>query len=151
MSRGRTTTVAGAALAAIVLLGGCSEDEEQYCQVLAEEQETLTGLADDSAAGKDVLGPTLESFERLRDAAPDELEDEWDTLSAAYEAVVDAVERAGIDPAEFRPDDLPKGLPGSEARRLASVASKLASTRVTEAAAGIQDHADAVCDVAFTG
>ena len=143
--------MAVAALTGMLLLAGCADEGEEYCEALAEEQKTLTELADESADGGDVLGPTLESFERLREVAPDELRGEWDTLVAAYQALVDAVEQAGIDPAEYQPDKPPEGLSGAETRRLASVASKLATTRVTQAAAGIQDHATEVCEVDFTG
>ena len=114
-------------------------------------------VGDERVDNADLTIPHPRMWERgfvlapLRDVAPEELQDEWSTLVPAYEALVDAVEEAGIDPAEYQPDDLPEGLPGSEARRLASVASKLASPRVTQAAAGIQDHADAACGVAFTG
>jgi hypothetical protein len=144
----RTTAVAGVVLA-LVVLGGCADEGEQYCEALAEEQENLNELADSSAEGGGTLTPTLEAFERLRTAAPEELRDEWDTLVVAYEALADAVEQAGIDPAEFRPDDLPEGLSEAEADRLASVASKLVSARVVEAVAGIQQHATEVCDVNF--
>ena len=149
----RTTRVAGGAAAAVVLamLGGCADEGEDYCEALAEEQQTLTELADGSAAGGDVLTPTLESFQRLREEAPEELQDEWETLVVAYEALADAVDRAGIDPAEFRPDDLPEGLSEAEAERLGAVASKLVSGRVVEAVGGIEQHADEVCDVRFTG
>lgn len=143
---------AGTTVAALLVVGGCADQGEQYCETLVEEQQTLTDLADDSAGGDgDVLNPTLESFERLREEAPEELQDEWETLVVAYEALVDAVQRAGIDPAEYRPDELPEGLSRAEQKRLASVADKLRSTRVVEAAGGIQQHASEVCDVDFTG
>lgn len=138
-------------LAAVVLLGSCADEGEEYCEVLAEEQQTLTKLADDSAEGGDVLTPTLESFARLQETAPDELQDEWDTLAAAYEALVDAVQAAGIEPAEYDPENPPDDLSAKEANRLAAVASKLRSSRVAEAAGGIQDHAREVCEVDFTG
>ncbi len=67
----------------LVLLGGCADDGEEYCETLAAEQRTLSTLADDSADGGDVLQPTLESFQRLQEVAPDELRDEWDTLTSA--------------------------------------------------------------------
>lgn len=136
-------------LAAAVLLGGCADEGEQYCEALAEEQQTLTKLADDSADGGDVLGPTLESFQRLQENAPEELQDEWDTLTAAYEALVDAVESAGIEPADYDPENPPDDLSLKEANRLGAVASKLGSVRVSDAAGGIQDHARDVCDVDF--
>ena len=61
--------MAGVALAAIVLLGGCSEDEEQYCEVLAEEQETLTALADVTETDW-VLVPALGSLVLPEDRGP---------------------------------------------------------------------------------
>lgn len=147
-------TAAGAAAGAVLalaVLGGCAQDGEQYCEALAEEQQVLTDLADSSDRSGDVITPTLESFQRLRAEAPEELQDEWDTVVVAYEALADAVEQAGIDPAEYRPDDLPDELSDAEAERLGSVASKLVSIRVVEAVAGIEQHADEVCDVRFTG
>ena len=133
------------------MLNGCSEQGEDYCAALKEEQSTLTELADSAEKGGDVLTPTVASFERLRTAAPEELRDEWDTLLVAYRSLVDAVQEAEIDPAEYRPDDPPPGLSGEEAKQLAAVASKVASARVVEAANGIQQHAREVCDVEFTG
>jgi hypothetical protein len=147
----RTAVMAIAALTGVLFLGGCGEDGDEYCQTLAEEQKTLTTMADDSAEGSDVLTPTLDSFERLRAVAPEELQGEWDTLTAAYDAVVDTVNAAGIDPAEYDPEDPPADMSAEDAERLAAVASKLSSTRVSEAAAGIQDHAAEVCEVDFKG
>ena len=147
----RRTAAAGAVLMLLMPLAACADEGEEYCEALAEEKATLTELAESSVDGGDVLTPTLESFETLRAAAPEELQDEWETLVVAYEAIVDAVDQAGIDPEEYRPDDLPEGVSGDEAERLASVASKLLSPRVREATAGIEQHAIEVCDVSFTG
>lgn len=147
----RRTAAAGAVLTVLALLTGCADEREEYCEALAEEKATLNELAESSADGGDVLTPTLESFEELRAVAPEELQDEWETLVVAYEAVVDAVEEAGIDPAEYRPDELPEGVSEAESERLAAVASKLLSPRVREATAGIEQHGREVCDVSFTG
>lgn len=143
---------AAATVLLVVGLTGCSDQQEKYCDALAEEQKTLTELADDAGeSGADVLTPTIESFERLRTEAPDEVRDEWETVLAAYESLEDAVQRAGVDPGDYSPDDPPPGLSKAERDRLASVASKLASFRVTEAIAGIEQHGDEVCEVAFQG
>ena len=132
------------------LLTGCASDEERYCEALADEQKTLTDLAEQAAgADADVLTPTLASFEQLRDAAPDELSDEWDTVVFAYQALADAVAASGVDPAGYRPGSKPEGLSKAEERRLAAAASKLRSTRVAEAGSGIEDHANEVCGVDF--
>lgn len=150
--RRRTAAAAAALLVSGLFLAGCSDDGEEYCTALKDEQKTLTDLADASPkGGTDVITPTLEAFERLREAAPDELQDEWETLVVAYQALADAVEEAGIDPADYRPDKPPPGLSKEEEDKLAAVASKLASVRVSEAAAGIEEHAKEVCGVDFTG
>jgi hypothetical protein len=148
--RSRRIPAVVALVVAASLLAGCASDEESYCEVLAEEQKTLNDLAEQAAdAETDVLTPTLDSFERLRDAAPDELADEWDTVVFAYQALADAVAASGVDPAGYRPGGKPEGLSSAEARRLAAVASKLRSTRVAEAGSGIEDHANEVCGVDF--
>lgn len=137
-----------------VLLAGCSGDDGgDYCQTLKDEQHNLTDLAKKASpqGGTDVLTPTLRSFERLKDAAPDDLQDEWETLVVAYQALADAVERAGIDPEDYRPDQPPSGLSKQQADQLASVADKLSSPRVLAAAQGIEDYAKEVCHVDFAG
>ncbi len=149
--RRRRTAAVVLLLLATLLAGGCSSDDGgDYCQTLSDEQKTLTDLADSSAkGGVDVLTPTLESFERLRAAAPEDLQDEWETVVVAYQALADAVAAAGVDPADYSPDKRPPGLSKAEADKLAAVASKLQSPRVVEAVAGLEQHADEVCKVDF--
>lgn len=156
--RFRRTAAAVPVLLLGALLGGCSGgdgggDGGDYCQTLKDEQQTLTDLSKKASpkGGTDVLTPTLQAFERLKEAAPQELQDEWETLVVAYQALADAVQRAGIDPADYRPDQPPPGLSKEQAAQLAAVADKLSSQRVLEAAQGIEDHAKAVCHVDFTG
>jgi len=152
--RSRRTVCATAVLLALLLglLTGCSEEGPDYCGTLADEKKTLTDLASRAGARQgDVITPTLESFERLRADAPEQLVDEWDTLLFAYRALADAVEAAGVDPAQYRPGRRPPGMSAADARTLATVASKLQSPRVLDAVAGIEDHAQQVCKVDFRG
>ncbi len=136
-------------LVGALVLTGCSEDpEEEYCATLREERGVLRGLAGDAAKpGTDVLSPTLESLRRLRDVAPEELSDEWATVVYAWENLVEAVKEAGVDPADFRPGETPEGVDDKTARRLGQTAAQLGAPRITQATAGIEDHADQVCDV----
>ena len=140
-------------LVGALLLGGCSKGSGDYCQTLADEKKTLTDLADKASpkGGTDVLTPTLKAFEQLKAVAPDELQDEWETLVVAYQALSDAVDQAGIDPADYRPDQPPPGISKQDADRLAAVADKLSSPRVLAAAQGIEDYGKNVCHVDFTG
>jgi hypothetical protein len=130
-------------------VAGCSGDpEEEYCAQLKEEQKQLNELAGDAAEpGADVLTPTLESLQRLREVAPDVLNDEYSTVVYAWENLVEAVEEAGVDPADFRPGKTPEGVDRNTARQLAATAAELSAPRITQATAGIEDHATQVCDV----
>ena len=148
----RRSALAGAALVCGLLLAGCSDAEADYCGVLEEESTVLTDLAAQSTTpGTDILTPSLAAIERLRDAAPAELRDEWDTVLNAWSALAEAVVDSGIRPEDYRPGELPEGVSRQEQRRLAEVASKLASPRVVEAAAAVEDHALGVCDVDLGG
>ena len=130
------------------LLVGCRDQEDAYCEALAEEQDTLSELAENGSG--EVLDRTLASMERLQGEAPDELRDEWDTVVRAYRALAEAVDEAGVDPAGYDPEDPPAGVTAEEARRLAGVAGALRSRRVIDASLGIEDHAASVCDVDFS-
>lgn len=136
---------------ALTVLGGCGGGQEDtYCSTLREEKQVLTGLAAQSRAARtDVLTPTLAAFQRLQKVAPPELADEYQTVVFAYQDLVAAVRRAGIDQRGYRPGSRPPGLTDREARQLGAVAAKLASSRVTEAVAGIEQQADQVCGVRF--
>ena len=153
MTRRRAATATLAAgLVSGLLLTGCSDTEADYCQVLEEESSVLSDLAARSGTpGTDVLTPSLAAIERLRDSAPAELRDEWDTVLNAWSALSEAVADSGIEPEDYRPGEQPEGLTRKEQRRLAEVASKLASPRVVEAAAAVEDHALEVCDVDLGG
>jgi len=141
-------------LLAASLLTACSDEQDSYCDALEGAQQELTDLADQAGAEGDgeavnTLTPTLDILQGLREAAPDELGDEWDTLVFAYEALAEAVEEAGIDPAGLEAGDGAGDLPPEQRRELRSLASKLLSARVLAASQGIEDHAREVCDVEF--
>ena len=149
----RRVTLLGAAVAGALALTGCSSDPQaEYCEVLEEESTVLTDLAEQSATpGTDVLTPSLAAIERLRDAAPAELRDEWDTVLNAWSALAEAVADVGVQPEDYRPGEPPERLGRKDQRRLAEVASKLAAPRVVEAAGAVEDHALEVCDVDLGG
>ena len=155
MSPTRPMRASGAAVVALLaaaLLTGCGQDaEEAYCETLREEREVLNSLAERAQEpGADTVTPTLESLRRLREDAPEELGDEYSTVVYAVEGLVDAVDAAGIDMAEYDRRQTLQQLDPAAARRLRQSAAALRAPRVTEATAGIEDHALQVCDVDFT-
>ena len=148
-----TARTVGALVAVVAVLAtslaGCSSDpDEAYCETARAERARLNTLADQAAdAEADVVGGTLASLRRLRDDAPPELEDEYDTVVNAWEALADAVEAAGIDPAEFDRKETLRELDRPDAQRIRQAAGALGEARVIDATQGIEDHALQVCDV----
>jgi hypothetical protein len=69
----------------------------------------------------------------------------------AYQDLVEAIHRAGVDPQGYRPGERPAGLSAQDSRQLAAVAAKLGSPHVTDAVTGIEQHAKEVCHVSFEG
>jgi hypothetical protein len=134
-------------------VAACSDPQDDYCETFLDSRQRLSDLAGQQAEaaqqgseGVDVVTPTLQSFEELRTLAPDELQDEWDTLVFAYRDLAEALESAGVDPADFQDGQPPEDLPPDVRRELARVAGKLDSPRVVEAANGVEGHAAQVCE-----
>ncbi|MGH3329774.1 MAG: hypothetical protein ACRDPJ_00590, partial [Nocardioidaceae bacterium] len=123
-------------------------DTEQYCDTLRERKDDLGGLAEQAGKpGSDVFADTLDIFKELRDEAPGDVVDEWDTLVFAWEGLTDAFERAGVTPGEYDPAHPPEDVSTAEAEALEDAASDLASQRVIDAGDGIEQHAQDVCKV----
>lgn len=148
----RRTAAAGVLALTVASTSACGSGKPDYCSTLKAEQKTLSTLADraDKRQG-DVLTPTLAAFDRLRSAAPPELSDEWDTVVFAYRALAQAVQEAGVNPADYRPGRRPDGVSRAQAKHLAGVAAQLESPRVIDAVTGIEDQARQVCNVDFQG
>ncbi|GAA1911379.1 hypothetical protein [Nocardioides marmoribigeumensis] len=146
--------LAAALCGLLVLAGltGCGGDgdsrDSAYCSTLKDERKQLADLAAQAGKpGTDVLTPTAEALGRLRDAAPHDLRDEWDTVYYAWSGLVDAVKQAGVDPGDYRPGRTPAGVSAADARRLGEVAAELSSPRVVDASRGLEDQARQVCHV----
>ena len=85
-------------IATATLLSGCTQDPfERYCKVVAEKQEPLTETL--APGGPTALLAALPIFEDLREAAPDDIRDDWQVvitsltgleaaLEGGYEAVI---------------------------------------------------------------
>lgn len=130
-------------------LSACSSDpDELYCEAVREERRQLDELADKAGDDDtDVIGGSLSSLRRLREAAPPELDDEYSTVVYAWEALAEAVDRAGIDPVEFDRKQTLRELDPPDARRIRETAGALGAARVVDATRGIEDHALQVCGV----
>lgn len=152
-ARPRRLVTAVTTLVLALGLAACGSDEDDYCEAFLDSRQRLSDLAGEQSAaaqqggaGVDVVTPTLASFEELRRLAPEELQDEWDTLVFAYRDLSEALEAAGVDPADFQGGKPPEDLAPAERRALARVAGKVNSPRVVEAANGVEGHAAQVCE-----
>lgn len=143
--RSAPTLLAGALV--LSSLTGCASESEQYCDELKDKRQTLNDLAVAETPPSDALEQTREVFEDLHDAAPADIKDEWFTLLSAYEALVEAFDDAGTNPAEYDPEAPPEGVTDEEVQRIEDAAAKLASRRVLDAADGLEQHARDVCKV----
>ncbi|WP_137295059.1 hypothetical protein [Nocardioides dongxiaopingii] len=139
---------------ALVLLPGllgaltaCGEDPdafEGYCDVVVEEQAELGRVlaADDGAAG---LLPGLPIFERLEEAAPDDVADDWSVVVQRLSSLADALEAAGVDPATYDPVDPPDDVTPEELEAIESGAGSVRSEALREAVQNVEQQSRDVC------
>jgi hypothetical protein len=146
---------AGTTLAAVLLLpllaGGCSSEQEQYCAALEEEKQTLEEIGNGGIEESGSVSRTTDVFERLAEEAPEDLRDELDTLAGAWQGLERALEAADADESMFEAGERPEGMSAEDYDRISQAAVQLRSTRVVEAATGIEQHAQDVCEVDLTG
>lgn len=131
---------------------GCQSQQEVYCSALREERQTiveLNRLADQPRKG--VIDESLDVFEGLRDEAPDDLVDEWDTYLRAWRGLHVALQRAGADESLFRSGEQPRSVGDDEYAAIRAAAEQLRSPRVVDAATGIEQQARDVCEVDLSG
>ena len=146
----RRTATLFAAVLVTAGLTSCS-GEKSYCSSLKEDQKQLTRLSQESAkpgkAGTQALGDTVGVLSDLRDEAPDDVSDEWDTLVEALEGLLTAIKDSGAPASEFAGGATPEGVTTGQLKAVQQAATELQSTRVQQAGASIEQHASDVCRV----
>lgn len=141
-----------AALLLVLPVAGCASEQDKYCSALADEQKNLERISagsDDPGSGD--LARTIDVFERLRAEAPDDMADEWDTYVLALQALEKALDDAGADESMFTDGERPEGMSKDDYASISSAAVELRSTRVVQAAAGIENQARDVCKIDLSG
>jgi len=141
-----------AVIAVTVLLAasltGCSGPTEKYCDTLQGDQKSLEKLAASANdPGGDVLTDSVAIFDDLRDRAPDDIADEWDTFDLAWQDLADALKTAGVDPADYRAGKKTAAVTDRQAQAISAAAGELRSQPVVEAGRSIEHHARDVCGV----
>jgi hypothetical protein len=127
-------------------LTGCASDTQQYCGTLRQDRPTLNRLASTAKPGSHVVPRTLAVFQNLRDQAPDDIRDEWDTMVFAWQTLAAAFRKAGVNPAAYRPGKTP-GVSAQQDKAIRDAAAQLSSPRVLDASQGIEQQAHDICKV----
>jgi hypothetical protein len=137
-----------AIFAAVVLLllsplAGCASEQEQYCQAVKDHQKQLTEIMSDG--GPTALLDALASFRELRAEAPSDISDEWQQVIRSLEALEQALDDAGVDPADFDGGKPPEGVSEQEQEAIARAADEVGSQETEVALAGVRQQALDVC------
>ena len=145
-----TRTRAGVLAALVLLLPlvtvGCGDDDpaDSYCAVVEQERPGLAEVLDASSGSSGLL-PALPAFERLEDAAPRDIADDWSVVVQRLRGLAQALEDAGADPATYDPVDPPDGVTDQEQEAISLAAGSLATEGVVEAFDNVQQQARDVC------
>jgi hypothetical protein len=145
--------LAGPTVILAVALAGCATDpQEAYCDTLESEQQALSDLSAGSTEPRDgLVAETISIFERLRDEAPADVQDEWDVYLTAWRGLQTALDEGGADETLFADGERPEGMSQEDYRAISQAAAELRSAEVVDAAAGIEQHALDVCSIDLGG
>ena len=147
----RRTALVVAGLLVTTGLTGCSHGTASYCSTLKHDQKKLESLATRAAKpgeqGVQALGDTVGVLSELRDEAPDDISDEWNTLVGALQGLVDAVKATGHPLGDFSAGTKPDGVTSGQYDAVQQAATELQGTRVQQAGKSIEQHAQDVCKV----
>lgn len=128
-------------------LSACSSSPEDaradYCEVVTDQQVALSeALAEDSP---DALLSALPQFRALAEAAPRDIDDEWTVFLDALEGLDDALVDAGVDAASYDARQPPDEVTEEQQAAIARAADALVTQEVSDAYAGVQQHAKDIC------
>ncbi|HYF74803.1 MAG TPA: hypothetical protein VD864_18390 [Nocardioides sp.] len=131
------------------LLAGCGGDpQESYCEAVRSHQEELTDLV--GSGEPDALLRALPVFRELQDQAPDDIADEWQQVVGRVEALDEALDDAGVDPATYDREDPPPGLSDEARARIEAAATELGSGTTLRALQDLDQQARDVCRTPLT-
>lgn len=137
-----------AVLLAAAVAGGvtaCGEDDPyaDYCAEVKEQQKALTEAQ--AAGGPTALIDALPSFRALQEKSPRDIQDEWDLLVGRTDALLAALEDAGVDPTSYDRENPPEGLSDEDRTAIAAAAGELNAPATRAATEGLQQQALDVC------
>jgi len=135
--------VAAAGASLLALRGGGDDPYERYCAEVEAQRGSLGEVLADG--GTAALLEALPIFRLLEQKAPEDLVDEWATVTSHLERLADELDAAGVDPATYDREDPPDGVTKAERQAIDDAATALGSPVMQAALAGVQQHARDVC------
>lgn len=136
------------ALLLLVPLAACGSDQEAYCGAVEEHQAELSDIV--GSGEPDALIAALEIFEELQDDAPEDISDEWQQVVSRIEALRDALEDAGVDPATYDRSAPPADLAADDKAAIDAAAKELGSGTTVRALQDLDQQARDVCKTPLT-
>ncbi len=130
-------------LLAALLVSGCADEKEKYCDAVEDQQQELGEVLGDGSP--DSLFKALPIFRDLADQAPEDLRDEWKTVIDAVAGLQEVLQDAGVDPATYDRDHPPEGLSQGDQEAIDAAARQLNSEETVTALSGVDQQARDVC------
>ena len=144
----RMTTMLAATVLGASLLTGCSGDgTDAYCDTLKSTQKDFD---DFEAADFSNFDEFTDRVEELADDAPDEVKDDWKVLADAFNGFVDALDDAGLEPADLEGlsnGEMPEGVDMEQLQEAMSKAQDLGGKDFEKATDAIEKHAKDECNI----
>jgi hypothetical protein len=131
------------ALLLLPLVGGCGDQEDDYCSAVKDHQEELTRITGDG--GQDSLIRALDIFRDLQSKAPSDITAEWQQVVSRIEALDEALRAADVDPSTYDRQHPPSGLSTEQRARIDAAARELGSGTTLAALQGLDQEARDVC------
>jgi len=126
-----------------LLLAGCGDEKDPYCDAVGEHQEELSELVGSSEPG--ALLQALDIFRDLQDQAPSDISDEWQAVTGSIGGFGEAIEAAGADPETYDPEDPPDDVTPAEQKAITAAANRLTSAETLQAMKDLDQQARDVC------
>jgi hypothetical protein len=132
------------ALALVASLGaGCSSDKENYCDAVKEHQKDLGEIVGE--ASPTALLDALPIYKELQAEAPGDITDEWQQVVRSLDALQQALDDAGVDPAAYNPKKPPEGVSKDQVDAIADAADRVGSLETQRALQGLEQESLDVC------
>jgi hypothetical protein len=143
-----STSGARAGLASIVLLApllAACGGHRSYCDTVSDHQAEIgSATRDGDPAGALRLLP---AFQDLQQAAPDDVQDDYQLVVTRINALRNALDHAGVDPSSYDAQHPPAGLTSADRDAIRQAAAELAAPDAAQALASVQQEVLDVCHI----